>query len=175
MRLLKLFNLDIDIVAFKDDWIKNKGYCYYAYYLTAIENRSLSGVIALTQASKDLWPYLIDYSDQSYSSENIFKIIFCKFKNDQDALTEYTNAILNNLDIEERKSCFKTRHYGFYLDGEFEENLLAAIIKFNNLKLVEDCIDYVDDINHYLPEAVATGNVEMVKFFFRQRCRYKLC
>lgn len=165
VRLLKLFNLDIDTVAFKDDWIKNKGYCYYAYYLTAIENRSLSGVIALTQASKDLWPYLIDYSDQSYSSESIFKIIFCKFKNDQDALTEYTNAILNNLDIEERKSCFKTRHYGFYLDGESEENLLAAIIKFNNLKLVEDCIDYVDDINHYLPEAVATGNVEMVKFF----------
>ena len=76
VRLLKLFNLDIDIVAFKDDWIKNKGYCYYAYYLTAIENRSLSGVIALTQASKDLWPYLIDYSDQSYSSENIFKIIY---------------------------------------------------------------------------------------------------
>lgn len=174
VRLLKLFNLDIDIVAFKDDWIKNKGYCYYAcyalsiiysYYLTAIENRSLSGVIALTQASKDLWPYLIDYADQSYSSESIFKIIFCKLKNDQDALTEYTNAILNNLDIEERKSCFKTRHYGFYLDGEFEENLLAAIIKFNNLKLVEDCIDYIDDINHYLPEAVATGNVEMVKFF----------
>lgn len=135
-------------------------------YLYTIEHNILSGFEALMKVYKDIESHRNGVpisKDDSY--RDIFAAIIEKCK-DENKVT-YLKAILDNLTAEDIKRLIAPYYYN-HIHTIYNGSIFINIIASKDLNLIKEYIDYVDDINVYLQETVATGDIEIVKLFLEK-------
>lgn len=162
VRLLTLFGYNnecnVNFIDIKNDY----AYTSMKDYLYTIKHNNLSGFEALMEIYKNLEDN--KYRDEVY--RNSFKEIN-KITDDENRIS-YFDAILDNLTSDDIKRLIKPRYSGQYISGINNESIFSSIIASKRLDLIKKYIVYIDDINMYFSEAVATGDIEIVKFFLER-------
>ncbi len=136
-------------------------------YLYTIKYDILSGFEALMKIYKDIESHydgLYISKDDSY--RNIFNAVInnCKGENK----IRYIKAILDNLTDEDIKRLIAPYYEGHYIGAVHNESIFINIIASKDLNLIRKYMNYIDNINMYLSEAVATGDIEIVKLFLEK-------
>ncbi len=125
-----------------------------------IEHDILSGFEALMKIFKDVENHYFGLSKDK-SCKNIFNLVmgYCKDENK----TAYLKAILDNLTEDDIKRLIIPEYV-----GNGETSIFNSIILSKDRKLIKKYISYVDNLNIHLSEAVATGDIEIVKLFLEK-------
>lgn len=140
-------------------------------YIYTLKNDILSGFEALMKVYKDIERHSV--SSYEISKDDAYRDLFadvltyCKKGNE----VTYLKAILDNLTTEDIKRLIAPYYEGSYnhhRNDVCNRSIFGKIIASKDLDLIKKYIDYIDDINIYLQEAVATGDIEIVKFFLEK-------
>lgn len=123
----------------------------------------LSGFEALMKTYKDIKIHDNNRITKDEAYRNIFNEVIISAK--EEIKAEYLKVILNNLTIDDIKRLIAPYYTGHYIAGVCNESIFKYIIASKNLDLIKEYICYIDDINMYLQEAVATKDIEIVKYF----------
>lgn len=136
-------------------------------YQYTIKYDILSGFEALMKIYKDIESHYVGLcisKDESY--RDIFNSVIYNCKN--ESKVSYIKAILGNLTEEDIKRLIKPYYEGHYIGDVHDRSIFINIIASKDLNLIRNYMDYIDDINMYLSEAVATGSIEIVKLFLEK-------
>jgi len=143
-------------------------------YEYTIKYDIFSGFEALMKIHKDIRDFRIcTFGDESCIRsllDESYRLIFdtvisdCKDENK----TTYIKAILDNLTVDDIKRLIAPYYEGHYIAAVRNKSIFIDIIASKDLDLIKKYMGYIDNINMYLSEAVATGNIEIVKFFLEK-------
>lgn len=138
-------------------------------YLYTINYDILSGFEALMKTYKDI-PHHFDDDGRYITKDAVYRRIFdaviSNCKDENKAL--YIKVILNSLTIEDVKRLIMPYYVTHFLSDTRNVSIFINIIASKDLDLIKKYMCYIDDINMYLSEAVATGDIEIVKLFLEK-------
>jgi len=128
----------------------------------------LSGFEALMKTYKDIerHSYGDTYVSKDIAYSDIFDAVITNCKEENKAT--YIKVILDNLTVEDIKRLIAPYYDGDFISAVHNKSIFINIIASKDLDLIKKYIDYVDDINMYISEAVSTGDIEIVKFFLEK-------
>lgn len=166
VRLLKLFgyNKEEHEMKYLDENYHEK---IMPDYLYTISYDIPSGFEALMKIFKDIESHYIGiYISKDEAYRRVFNAVISTCQDEKKAL--YIKIILDNLTEDDIKRLIAPYYEGNSLTTVHNKSIFLNIIASQDLNLIKKYIRYVDDINMYLSEAVATGNIEIVKFFLEK-------
>ncbi len=135
-------------------------------YLYTIKCDIFSGFEALMKIYKDIeHHYLYDRVriSRDCAYRNIFKAVLGNCQDENKGA--YIKVILDNLKVEDIKRLIMPLYRASFPEEICNESVFIDIIASKNLDLIKKYMTYIGDLNMYLSEAIATGDIEIVQLF----------
>ena len=162
IRLLNFFHHDTcgEKLILKDEYGHD---CKVPAYLYSIQYGFYDGFEALMLVYENSKKISDDYNSKSDFYRKVAQTIAIEGRDGEKEL--YLKKMLTNLD----KSLIVEPHYeGNFIGNICNSSIFSSILQCKSLELVRFYLPYVSQINSYLTEAVATGNIKIVKLFLER-------
>lgn len=136
-----------------------------AYYYTIVK-KQLSNFEALMKTFKDVRRHM-DFGYGPITPKRRLREIFSDIHRccNLEEQSKFMRVVLENITPEEIQELITAEYEGYSCTSIKNRSIIPFIIASQDMDLIKEYLPYVDNINIYLNNAVATGNTAIVRYF----------